>query len=96
VGVAAWERANNKDTPEGCTALLLHGLYIDPAFRQQGVGSRLFSSFEDAARQQHYTGLLVKAQTDASGFFASRGMKKLPIKDAGRHYANRFWKDIEQ
>lgn len=96
IGIAAWEPADAKDTPAGHTALLLHGIYVDPACYRQGVGHQLFRAAEHAVREHHYNGLLVKAQQDANGFFLSQGMSRLPAKDSKRHYANRFWKSADQ
>ena len=96
IGIAAWEPAETKDTPEGQTALLLHGIYVAASHHHQGIGRQLFQAAEQAARQHHYSGLLVKAQESASGFFTAQGMKKLPVENHKRHYANRFWKSVER
>ncbi|MDT8403239.1 GNAT family N-acetyltransferase [Sulfuriflexus sp.] len=96
LGVAAWEQANSSDTPAGQTALLLHGLYVDPAFKRWGIGRQLFSEFAVAARRHGCSGLLVRAQSGANGFFISQGMSRLAPADSGRDYANRFWKKLEQ
>jgi predicted N-acetyltransferase YhbS len=92
LGVAAWEEADSKDAPMGQSALLLHGIYVEPEYFHQGIGHQLFSAAEHAAKQHQYDGLLVKAQEDANGFFISQGMSKLSVEDTARHYANRFWK----
>lgn len=96
VAVAAWEPAESKDIPEEQTALLLHGIYVDPAYQHKGIGHQLFQCAEQAARQQQYDGLVVKAQEDANGFFIYEGMSQLPIEDSSRQYANRFWKQIDK
>lgn len=92
IGVAAWEPADTRDTPPGCNALLLHGIYVDPGSHRQGVGSQLLNAAELAAREQGFDGLLVKAQSEASGFFTSRGMRPLAVADSQRDYGNRYWK----
>jgi len=94
--VAAWEPAAARETPEDHSALLLHGIYVDPAWQGRGIGRQLLQAAEEAARQGGYDGLLVKAQADASGFFLARGMERLPVEDASRQYTNRFWKPLAE
>jgi N-acetylglutamate synthase-like GNAT family acetyltransferase len=91
VGVAACESANPRDLPAGLRGLLLHGLYVDPAHQHRGVGSQLLEATAAAARAQGFDGVLVKAQADANGFFEARGLQRLPVEDAARHYPHRFW-----
>lgn len=91
VGVAAWEPANPRDLPAGKHGLLLHGLYVDPAHQHRGVGGQLLDAAAAAARTQGLHGVLVKAQADANGFFEARGLQRLPVEDAARHYPHRFW-----
>ena len=92
LGVAAWEEADPTDAPEGYRALLLHGLYVEPALHRQGIGRRLFNAAEAAVLECGCDGILVKAQQDATAFFASMEMCSLPATDPLRHYAHRFWK----
>jgi GNAT superfamily N-acetyltransferase len=94
IGVAAWEAAENKDLPAGKTALLLHGLYVLPQHHHRGIGGRLFQAALSAVKEKRLHGLLVKAQEDASGFFAAQGMIKLEADDPARHYAHRYYKDV--
>ena len=94
IGVAAWEPADARDTPAGSSALLLHGLYVDPPRQRQGIGRRLFEAAETAAGRHQYHGLLTRVQETASGFFLAQGMNRLPVEDPGHQYANRFWKSI--
>lgn len=96
VGVAAWEQADRKDTPAEKTALLLHGIYVKPSLRHQGVGHQLFLQAEQAVHQHHFDGVLVKAQSGAEGFFKAQGMCRLKVKNSERDYANRFWKSLNQ
>lgn len=91
VGVAAWQEANLRDPPPGKRGLLLHGPYVDSAKYKQGIGSRLLDAALAAARGGGYDGLLVKAQADASGFFAARGMTLLPVENVERDYPHRYW-----
>ena len=92
VGIAAWETADRNETPGNASALLLHGLYVDPAHQRKGIGQQLFRAAESAMHDQNFDGLIVKAQESADGFFLSQGMYRLDPGDPGRHYANRFWK----
>jgi GNAT superfamily N-acetyltransferase len=91
VGVAAWEPANPRDLPTGKRGLLLHGLYVDPAYQHRGVGSQLLGAAEAAARALGFDGVLVKAQADANAFFEARGLQRVPVEDAARDYPHRFW-----
>jgi predicted N-acetyltransferase YhbS len=94
VGIAAWEPASAKDLPKDKTALLLHGIYVDPAMQRHGVGQQLFRAAEKAAQKQVYDGLLVKAQRDANAFFIAMGMQQLEVEDPEKHYTNRYWKNL--
>lgn len=91
VAVAAWEAADLRDTPAQQTGLLLHGLYVHPAWQRQGLGKRLLQAAQQATLAGGYAGLLVKAQADAESFFAVCGLQKLPVEDSTRHYASRYW-----
>ena len=91
-GVAAWEAASTQDAPAGYSALLLHGIYVEPLHHRQGIGRRLFAAAEAAVAQHRCDGLLVRAQQDAVGFFASLGMSRLPVDEAATRYAHRLWK----
>jgi GNAT superfamily N-acetyltransferase len=96
VGVAAWEPADPRDLPEGLSpdarAFLLHGLYVDPAAQRQGAGRALLAEVLRAAQSQAMVGVLVKAQADAVPFFRALGWQALPVRNAVREYAHRFWK----
>ena len=94
VGVAATEDADPADCPEGKRALLLHGLYVLPGHQGQGLGRRLLAAVAEEARGQGYAGVLVKANKDAQGFFAARGLGAVPVQDPGRDYPYRFWLDL--
>lgn len=94
LGVAAWERADPRDTPAHRAALLLHGIYVAPRVHHRGIGSQLLQAAEAAARRRALAGVLVKAQRGAEGFFTARGFHKLPVEDPERDYPHRYWKDI--
>ena len=95
-GVAAWEPVGPLDAIEGYSALLLHGIYIRPAQQHQGIGSKLLRAAEQAAIEKNYSGLMVKAQASAAGFFLSQGMQPLEVINEKRDYAYRYWKLLNQ
>lgn len=92
IGIVAWEPADPGDAPGGASALLLHGLYVDPGRQGLGVGTRLVEAAEAEARARGLDGLLVKAQRGAEPFFLSRGLLRIPPLDTQRDYPNRLWK----
>lgn len=94
LGIAALEPTNTKEIPAGRNPVLLHGIYVDPLHHHQGIGQRLFRKAEKMVYEHHYDGLLVKAQTNAEGFFIAQGMQRLAVENPERHYANRFWKSL--
>jgi predicted N-acetyltransferase YhbS len=94
LGVAAWEAADPKDTPEGASGLLLHGLYVSPASHRRGIGGLLLARAQAAARCQGRKGVLVKAQEDAIGFFVAQGMRRLEVQNPSRQYPHRYWKEV--
>ncbi|MEW8578135.1 MAG: GNAT family N-acetyltransferase, partial [Candidatus Thiodiazotropha sp.] len=91
IGVATWESADSSELPQNQQGMLLHGLYVAPGYQGHGVGRRLINSALEAARRQGMDGLLVKAQSDAVGYFQSRGFTYLPIENAQRDYPHRWW-----
>ena len=95
VGVAACEIADAAELP-GRTALLLHGLYVKPEVQHQGIGSQLFTAVEALVPEHGCDGLLVKAQTDAVGFFKVHGMQQIESTDPESNYAHHFWKAISK
>jgi len=94
IAVGAWEPASSAETPAGVRGLLLHGLYVVPACHGSGIGSCLLDAALKAARDGGFAGLLVKANRDARGFFAARGMQQLATEDTGRDYPYRFWANL--
>ncbi len=91
VGVVAWEQAEADQLPAGSQGLLLHGLYVSPTLAKQGLGRRLVGACIAASEAAKVDGLLVKAQTDAAGFFESLGFTRMPV-DSGMHqYDLRYW-----
>lgn len=92
VGVAALEQASAGDFPAEPSTSILHGLYVDPAYHGKAVGSRLLKRIEEIAAATDASGLLVKAQQEAVGFFAHHGFNTLPVEDESRDYPYRLWK----
>jgi len=90
-GIATWEPPDPDDTPDQAKGLLLLGLFVDPAFQRQGIGSRLLEQALEAARHGGFDGLLVKANPEARSFFAARGLQPLPVSRPERDYPHRYW-----
>ena len=93
LAVAAWDTDLHQGK-EGSRGLLLHGIYVQPEYQRNGIGSRLFREVEDAVRDSKLDGVLVKAQNDAVEFFLCQGMQKLETEDLQRDYENRYWKPL--
>ena len=93
LAVAAWDTDIHQGK-DGSRGLLLHGIYVQPEYQRNGIGSRLFREVEDAVRDSKLDGVLVKAQNDAVEFFLCQGMQKLATDDLQRDYENRYWKSL--
>ena len=91
IGIAAWEEADQADLPAGKRGLLLHGIYVHPAYQHRGIGSRLLDAARLAASETGLDGVLVKAQAEARGFFLACGMESLAVVDTARDYPYRYW-----
>ncbi len=91
IGVACLD-TELQEIEGGYSAMLLHGLFIDPAHQNAGIGGQLLEYAEDLARQHKMDALLVKVQKDAEKFFKAKGMKKLEDIDPYREYENQYWK----
>ncbi|MBT2968403.1 MAG: hypothetical protein B6D72_08160 [gamma proteobacterium symbiont of Ctena orbiculata] len=91
VGIATWNFTAAEDLPKNQHGMQLHGLYVAPRHQRRGVGSRLINCALEAAREQGMEGLTVKAQSDATGYFQSRGFTNLPVENEERDYPHRLW-----
>ena len=95
LGVVAWQQAENDIAPKHKTALLLHGLYVDPAQHRRGVGSKLFHASENAAKAMGLDGLLAKVKLGSELFYQVHVMQKLAVENADREFLNRYWKAVK-
>lgn len=95
-GVAGWEKADQRESTPGENNLLLHGIYVSPEHQRQGTGTKLFLATEQAAFEQGFDGLLVKAQSSAADFFLAKGMRPLAMDNENRDYPHRYWKLIKK
>lgn len=96
IGIAAWGPVGPVDAIEGYSALLLHGIYVKPDQQHQGIGTQLLDAAEQAAIEKECSGLMVKAQASAAGFFLSQGMQPLEVVNEKRDYAYRYWKLLDR
>ena len=91
VGVAACEPAQDSETPIRKTGVLLHGIYVRSDRHRQGVGTELLCEARRHAQRCGADGLLVKAHSEACGFFSAQGLRMLPVINPYRDYPYRFW-----
>lgn len=91
VGVAACEPAHDSETPIRKMGVLLHGIYVRSDRHRQGVGTELLREARRHVRRCGADGLLVKAHSEACGFFAAQGLHMMPVNDPYRDYPYRFW-----
>jgi N-acetylglutamate synthase-like GNAT family acetyltransferase len=91
IGVASLDTQSQR-VEGNYSALLLHGMFIDPARQRSGIGSQLLEHAEDLIREYKVDALIVKVQKDAEEFFKAKGLKKLAVNDPDREYENQYWK----
>lgn len=94
IGVAACEQAHFSEIPVRKRGVLLHGIYVQSGRHRQGVGTQLLCAAYYRARRIGADGLLVKAHSEARGFFSTQGLRMLPVIDPGRDYPYRFWTEM--
>jgi len=93
-GVAGLEEVDAAEATAGSHPLLLHGIYVVPAWQRRGIGRRLLQASADAARRRGFDGLLVKAQPGAEAFFTRQGFVSIPATNPDRDYPHRLWKTV--
>lgn len=93
LGVAAWNPKISVMTARGA-GLLLHGLYIAPAFQGRGYGQQLMAQIFAEAGDLGVDGVLVKAERPAIGFFKYCGLQSLPASNA-TDYPYQFWHQLK-
>ena len=93
-GIAAIEAADALECPQGLSAALLHGIYVDPLLHRSGIGTRLLKHMQVMASSMGFDGLLVKANPEAKSFFEARAFEKMPIENPSRDYPYRFWQSF--
>jgi hypothetical protein len=49
---------------------------------------------EETAGSAGYSGILIRAQSDAVGFFRAKGYSQLSTDDDSSDFPNRYWKSI--
>lgn len=89
-GVIAWDRQPHL-IGKAQRGLFVHGLYVLPDYWRQGIGRRLFNIAKQSALSSALNGILIKAQKEAKAFYQTLGMRELPVNDATRDYAHRYW-----
>lgn len=95
IGLAAWELSDKQDDLDEGPAILLHGIYVLPKYQRHGIGSHLLGMVEETARSAGLSGILVKVQSDAVGFFRAKGYSQLPTHHLTTEFPNRYWKSID-
>ncbi len=93
IGVATLETIESPIKKQGSSALLLHGIYVDPQAQGRGIGKQLVRKMMQITKSEKRGGLLVKAQPDAIGFFRALHFKPMQAADSRRDYPHQLWLD---
>jgi N-acetylglutamate synthase-like GNAT family acetyltransferase len=80
IGVAAWEEADSKTTAHG-RMVVLHGIYLLPAYQRHGLGRKLFELVEQRLLGESHDLITVRAWRESRGFFDSLGFAPLDPDD---------------
>jgi GNAT superfamily N-acetyltransferase len=73
---------------------LLHGLYVRPAEQGNGTGTRLVDALKSQATLAGVSGILVKAERHAVGFFEKQRFHRLAVTDPATDYPYRLRCDV--
>ena len=74
--------------------LLLHGLYVAPAWQHRGIGSGLLELVGHWASARGYDGLLVRAWRESEPFFHGRGFRTVEADAMRRLHPLRLWREL--
>jgi uncharacterized protein (TIGR03643 family) len=91
-GVFAWEAAGLEDTIGREREALLHGIYVHPDLQGAGKGRLLLEHARRSATAAGFSGFIVKASKDATGFFERLGL--VPIASKSADYPYLYWLDF--
>ncbi len=94
VGVAAWEEAGRHEAPQQVRSVLLHGLYVVPAYQRMGLGSRLAGLVAQWSVERGFGGVTVRAWRESLPFFTAIGFEPLERADTAGLYPKRLWKPV--
>jgi GNAT superfamily N-acetyltransferase len=94
IGLAAWELNDQAKPARENPAILLHGIYVLPEYQRRGIGSHLLQMVEETARSGGFSGILIRAQSDAVGFFRAKGYSQLSTAEDPTDFQHLYWKSI--
>ena len=89
-GFAALEEADSAELPAPGPGLLMHGLFVQPAFMRAGIGTHLLRVGAGVAKTLGYKGMLVKSVRQSRRFFERNGLLALRAEKA-TDYPYRYW-----
>ena len=95
VAVAAWEEADNRDAPLRSRSVLLHGLYVTPAWQHQGLGTNLLELAKHWTSARGFDCILVCAWRESEAFFRARGFDYLDRAESPDRYPRRMWMALQ-
>ncbi len=87
IGVAALDLEHEADEA------LLHGLYVLPIIRHQGVGRELMELAFDTAREHGLNTVGIRAERVAAGYFVNSGLDTVDVEKSS-DYPHKFVKAL--